>query len=126
MIAGDIDGIHLGEAIQECPAADDDIVQRIAQQFEKITDDDQLPALVLNVPEKRIEQRLTIGPAQVVAGGSIPDVQIADNEDWLVLVDTTTLSYFPKGRDGSTPGVLLYSYYRFRMLNPHSVSVSFW
>jgi hypothetical protein len=80
--------------------------------------------LTLDVPEKRVEQRLTMGPAQVVAGGPIPDVQIADDEDWLVLVDRTTLCCFPKGLDAYTSGVLLYAYYRFWMLRWHLVFVN--
>ena len=77
------------------------------------------------MPEKRIEQRLTMGPAQVVAGGPIPYVQVADDEDWLVLVDRTTLYCFPKGLDCSTSRVLFYAYYRFWMLRWHLVFVSF-
>ena len=94
VIAGDIHGVHAGETIQESPAPGDNVVEWISKQFEKIADDNQLPSLVFDVPEEGVEKRLAIGPAQVIPWGSVPDVQIADDKDRFVLVDTNTLSYF--------------------------------
>jgi hypothetical protein len=56
MIAGDIHRIHVGEAIQKSPAPIYNAGEWIAQQFEKIPDNDQLSSLVLDMPEEGVEK----------------------------------------------------------------------
>jgi len=107
MIAGDVDGVHAGQTVQERFASVYDAVEWISKQLEKVPDDDQLPPLVLNVSEEGVEKRLAIGSAQVITWGSVPDMQIADDKDRFVLVDRATLYCSTGWLDPATRLVLL-------------------
>jgi hypothetical protein len=93
VIAGDIYDIHVVQTVQESPASGHDGVKGISEQFEKVTGDDQLPVLVFDMSEERVEEWFAICPAQVIARGSVPDVEIADDKDRFVLVDMAALYY---------------------------------
>jgi hypothetical protein len=56
VIARDVHRIHIGQTVQERLAPRDDAVERISQQLKEIADDDQPPFLLLDVPEKGIEE----------------------------------------------------------------------
>ena len=95
MIAGDVNRFHCRQAVQQRSPALDDLLQRIAQQFEKVAYDDELALLARDVVEKRIEQRFSVSVAKVVFGGSISDVEIADDEDRSVVTNRVALSNRP-------------------------------
>jgi hypothetical protein len=75
--------------------------------------------------EETVEEQLAIRPAEVIARGSIPDVQIADDKDWFVLVDTTALCFTQ--RLGFSQLYEPFSMYIYTcwMLGPYLASVSF-
>jgi hypothetical protein len=53
----------VGETIQEIPTSGDDTVDRIAEQLEEITDDDQLSILLVDEVKEGVEQRFAVTPA---------------------------------------------------------------
>ena len=92
VIAWDEGGFQAGEAIQKSLAACHDGVERVAQQLEEITEDDESAFLLLDVVQKRVQQCLAVGLAQIVFRGGVPDVQIADHEYRPGRTDRITLS----------------------------------
>jgi len=88
VIAGHVYGVHPGKTVEQVPAAGNDVVQRVAKQFKDVAQEDQLPSLVGDIGKELVEHCLAIALPQVVFGGSIPHVQVADDKHWLVrLVD---------------------------------------
>jgi hypothetical protein len=74
VVARHIKGLHPREAIQKAATPGYDPVERIAEQLKEVTDDDELPILLVNVVKKGTQQCLAIGLTQTIRWGAVPDV----------------------------------------------------
>ena len=85
VVAEYVGGVHLGKPIQQRKVHHDDVAQVHLPELEQVAQDDEFALLAGNIIEEQVQLLLPVAQGEVVPGPAIAHVQIADDEDGMIV-----------------------------------------